>query len=190
MSVRPMATLACVLALTACSSTITTEPPKTSATQQLIVSSSEAKAIASLPAVPIPGSAYVDPSDFTGSKYELAAFKAWLLGQGTPLSDNQKTAAVIVVPFTGVDSYDLKSLLVGIPAFKIAALMSTPEIALYGKSTEIAINQIGFYAYDRATGRLVVAETSKYGLQPYSVTRALFVFTRESPKIAPDQRAP
>lgn len=136
---KPLVFLVACL-LTACTSTIGTKEPTISATQQMIVSSSEAKAIASLLAVQIPGPAYVDASEFTGSKYELAAFKAWLLPHGTALTDDPKAAVTIIVPSTGVDSYDLKSILVGIPSFKIAAVLSTPEIAIYGKSTEIAIN--------------------------------------------------
>jgi hypothetical protein len=69
----------------ACTSGVVTLPPKETATQELIVSSSEQKAVDSLKPFAAP-SAYVDSSEFTGSKYELAAFKAWLLEHGVALA--------------------------------------------------------------------------------------------------------
>lgn len=172
----------------ACTSGIVTLPPKETATQELIMSSAARKAIESLPPFATP-SAYVDGSDFTGSKFEIAAFKAWLLQHGVALA-TQKDAAVTIVPYTGVDSYNLKSLLFGVPKLKLSAFLSTPEIALYGETTEIAINQISFYAYDNKTGNAVAVETSKFGVQPYRISKFLFIFHFDRPKLAPDQRAP
>jgi hypothetical protein len=172
----------------ACTSGIVTLPPKETATQELILSSAARKAVESLPAFAAP-SAYVDGSDFTGNKYELATFKAWLLQHGVALAA-QKNAAVTIVPYTAVDSYNFKSLLLGVPRLKLSAFLSTPEIALYGKTTEIAVNQISFYAVDNKTGNAIAVETSKFGLQPYSITKLLFVLHLERPKLASDQRAP
>jgi hypothetical protein len=171
-----------------CTSNIVMLPPKETATQQLIVASAAQKAIASLPPFSA-SSAYVDGSAFTGSKYELASFNAWLLQHGVDLVE-QKRAAVTIVPYIGVDSYNLKSLLLGVPKLRLSIFLSTPEIALYGKTTEIAINQISFYAFDNHTGKAVAVETSRFGLQPYSITKLLFVLHFERPKLAPDQRAP
>ncbi|HVE21850.1 MAG TPA: hypothetical protein VNC39_07735 [Acidocella sp.] len=172
----------------ACSSGIVTLPPKETATQELIMSSAARKAVESLSPFAA-SSAYVDGSDFTGSKFEIAIFKAWLLQHGVGLAA-QKNAAVTIVPYTAVDSYNFKSLLLGVPRLKLSAFLSTPEIALYGKTTEIAINQISFYAVDNKTGNAIAVETSKFGLQPYSITKMLFVLHFERPKLASDQRAP
>ena len=185
--IRIFGTLAFLL-LGACTSSITMLPPKETATQQLIVSSSEQKAVDSL-APFTASSAYVDSSEFTGSKYELAAFKAWLLQHGVALMD-RKRAAVTIVPYSSVNSYNLKSLLFGLPKLKLSAFLSTPEIAFYGKTTEIAINRLSFYAFDNKTGKAVVEQNSKFGLQPYSVTKMLFVLQFERPKLMPAQRAP
>ncbi|HEY1857587.1 hypothetical protein [Acidocella sp.] len=71
-----------------------------------------------------------------------------------------------------------------------APLAATPEIAFYGRTTEIAITQISFYAFDNKSGKAVAAQNSKFGLQPYSVTKMLFVLHFGRPKIAPALRAP
>lgn len=175
--------------LAGCTSSIPVTPPAQTATQQLIVSASETKALATLPRLLPPRLAYVDAANFTGGKYEMAAFKAWLLAQGVPLTDTEKSAQMIVAPFAAVDSYNVKSLLLGIPALRITALLQTPEIAAYADATEIAINQIAFYAYDAKTGVNVAQATSKYGIQPYSVEHLLFFFTTEYPKLAQGARA-
>jgi hypothetical protein len=177
--------LLAALALAGCTSSIATVAPHTTASQQLIEASAEQAAVDSLPATLPSRKAYIDASSFDGSKYELAAFKLWLLEQGIALAADAKSANMVVVPYTAADGYNVKSLLVGIPAFKLAALMSTPEIALYARTTELAISQLNFYAYDEKSGALVVAAKSKFGLQTYSITRVAFFFDSETPKIDP-----
>lgn len=184
--------LAGVFGLAACTSSILTDSPKVTATQEIIVSSSEHKAVDSLPPLPAlmtDGTAYVDSAGQGIPSYELSVFRTWLLQRGVKLTDNRAKAAIIITPYIAVDSYNIKSLLIGLPALSITGYFKTPELALYGQTTEIAINQIGFYSVYSQSGALAVAEVSRYGLQPYSVTKSAFFFSAEHPKIAPDDRA-
>ena len=172
------------LTLAACNSNITANAPAITATQQLIVSSAEEKSISSLSfSLPRDKRVYVDTTEYTGSKYQLALFQTWLLNNGSNLTNNQKLSDITVQVYSSVDSYNYKSLLIGVPTIKLGPFLDTPELAAYGKNTMIAINQFAYTAYDTSTGKYIASATSKYGVQTYSITKMGFVGSRENPKL-------
>jgi len=173
-----------LLLLAGCTSSVTLVNPTVTATQQLIVSSSEAKAISSL-ANNLPKElTYLDTSNYTGSKYQLALFINWLLDNKVPITQDIKAASVIVQIYTSVDSYNSESYLIGLPAFKVGPIASTPELAAYAKDTLIAINQISYFAFDAKTGMKIAEGSSKYGVQEYSVTKLAFLASMQKPKLS------
>jgi hypothetical protein len=158
--------------------------PSITATQQLIVALSENKSIETLSNCLPKQLTYVDTTQYTGSKYQLEVFKAWLLQHGILLTNVESKADTIVEIFVSVDSFNAKNMIVGIPAIKLTMLASTPQIAFYSKSTEIAINQFNFIAYDAHTGNVVSVVHSKYGVQEYSIITYAFLGEIEKPKLA------
>lgn len=174
------------LALSSCTGSITTKPAAETASQQIIMSMAEQKAVASLPGALPPRLTFVDETYWTGARYETGALRAWLLAHGVPLTDDRKAAQVILEPISAVDSYDEKSLFFGIPALKLSG-DETPTLTLFAKNTDIAISRLSFAAYDAKTGQAIALQQSKFGVQYYHVTQALFLGVYDSPHLDPQE---
>ncbi len=175
--------------LAGCAGSIDVRPPDITATQQTIMAMAENKALNSL-AAPLPlRLSYVDQTYWTGSKYELGAFREWLIRGGVPITDDQKKADVIIEPLSAVDSFNVKGLFIGIPELKLSIEADTPAVTFFSATTDIAIAQMSILAYDAHTGAPLASADSKYGIQFYHVVKTLLTGVHDTPHLTPDQLA-
>jgi hypothetical protein len=177
------------LAISGCTGSIATPPPAVTASAQIIQSMAEGKALGSLPLALPKRLTYVDAAYFTGSRGELGSLRAWLLRQGVPLTDDQKTAEIIIEPTSGVDSFNALGTFVGIPALTFGPALGSPLVSFYSKTTDIALAQVSLAAFDAKTGQPIALESSRYGVQAYRVTQAMFLGVSDSPHLLEPQLA-
>ena len=172
-----------LLLLCSCSSSILLKNPEVTATQQLIISSAEKKAISSFTFNLPRQLSYVDSTNYTGSKYELELFKSELVRNSIPITNDRSKSIITIEVFSSVDSYNVKNMLIGIPSLPVNAFVSTPEVGFYSKNSDVAIAQINYFAFNTCTGQPIAVEYSKYGVQSYSNTKFPIIGVIESPKL-------
>jgi hypothetical protein len=159
--------LGLALALAGCSTERLSEP-KTTATEQLLVSTAIDHVVSALsPTVPPGSKAFVDPQyfettpsdDVLYAKYAIGAVRDQLLRQGVRLVDDRNRADVVIEPRSGAQSIDHATFLVGIPSFSVpvplADKLAFPEIALFKKDQQIGVANLAITAYSEKDGSLV-----------------------------------
>ena len=90
--------------------------------------------------------------------YLISSIRQQLLAHGALLQEERPKATYVVEPRSGGVGTDKYSLLVGIPATSLPALVpgvpsAIPEIALVKKSDQQGVAKIAVFAYNRTTGR-------------------------------------
>jgi hypothetical protein len=170
--------------LTACTTTATSNPPRT-ATEQMLISTAAERAASRLSLdIPTTAKIFVESANFEGtdSKYAVSAIRARLLHKGLTLVDDKKAADVILEIRSGALSTDHKTYLVGIPAFPIPIpLTSTPltfpEIAFYSSDAQKGVAKFADSSYSVKQGTLVSEDDPQYGFSHTTKKSALFFFS-------------
>lgn len=174
--------LTLLLFLSACSSDFKESLPKVSATQQILLSTAEVKAVKSILYTIGNKPTFINSEYFTGSKYELGLLSEYLQKSGTPIVNSAKDADVILTIVSSVDSINNKSRLIGIPSIPLNPELILPGIKIYSKDHYAAIAQFTITAYDIKQKKLLEFASSKYGVSFYDITSA-FWFTKDYPHI-------
>ncbi len=178
------AVLLASLMLQACTTLQTSNPTRT-ATEELLISTAADRAAHRLASqLTTSGLVFVDSSFFEGtdSKQAIGAIRNSLLSQGVPLTSERSKADTIVEIRAGALSTDRQSFLVGIPSFSLPMPLSdssitVPELALYGKNTQIGVASFSAVSYDARTGRYLDARSAQLGESHNDKISAAFVFS-------------
>jgi hypothetical protein len=168
---RPLSAGALLL-LTACATVRQTDPPQT-ATEQLLVSHAVERAVGQLnPRCPPTGTVFLDTQYYdtdNGSvlaKYTVGAVRDRLLRLGCRLTDDRKSAEVVLELRQGAQSIDQSSTLVGIPSIPIpiplSGVVSTPEIAFFKIARLDGVSKLALTGIDR-NGALVTSTGPTFG---------------------------
>lgn len=182
--------IAVLLLCTGCTASMKSSLPPVTATQQLITSIAEARAVRSLhvdlPALP----AFIETDHYTGDQYMLGLFTQAVLDAGVPLAADRDHADTIIVVLAPVGSIDAESYYLGLPPIPITPLLSIPSISAYSKTTDIGIARIRYFAFDRQSGDLIGDAVSKYGVVKYSQVKSLLFGAFDYPHLPADQTSP
>jgi hypothetical protein len=145
--------MAVVLFVTGCASSLVTNPPR-SATEQLLLSSSADRAMASVNLGIFAGrSVYLDLAYFDSydSKYAEGEIRDALFRAGALLVNSETNADVIIEARSGALAIDNDTILFGIPNMSVPIPLSVPieipEIALYKTQTQHSYAKFALLAY-------------------------------------------
>jgi len=156
-------TLTAVVALAAagCGSTRMTDTQRAGSEMRL-VSQAIDRAVIQLDFAELQGkTVFLDTQYLDGTVdkgYLISSIRQQLLAHGALLQEERPKATYVVEPRAGGVGTDKYSLLVGMPAMSLPALVpgvpsAIPEIALIKKSDQQGIAKIAVFAYNRVTGR-------------------------------------
>ena len=145
--------------------------PAQTATEQLLISTAVDRAAAKMVArFPPNNRVFVDSQylDGTDAKYAISAIRDQLAKDGAHLTDDRKSANVVVEVRSGAASIDQKSTLVGIPSFNVPVPFGGtgfkfPQIAFYDKNSEIGTSKLAMTGYDRKDGAYMFTIGPDYG---------------------------
>jgi len=175
-------TVGAALILSACSTSVQSNPSRT-ATEEMLISTAAERAAEKLDlSIPANSTIYIDNSNFEGtdSKYAVAAIKTRLLQQGMRLVDDKKTADIIIETRSGALSTDQNTFLVGVPQFSLpipfaSTPLTFPEIALYGEKTQKGVAKFAITGYDAKKRNLVAAQEPQYGFS-HNTQKTVLIF--------------
>lgn len=171
--------------LSACTSTVQTNPDR-SAVEEMLISTAAERAAARLAFdIPKESRVFVDHSfiESDGSsdyKYAIAAIRAHLLEQGAALTDDKKEADIVIETRAGALSTDQRNTLVGIPEFSLplplaSTPITTPEIALYAADEQKGTAKLAMVAYEAKDGKQIASVEPKYGFS-HNTKRTVLIF--------------
>ena len=157
--ILPLVVLCC--AATGCGSTRMTDTQRAGSEMRL-VSQAIDRAVLQLDFAELQGkTVFLDTQYLDGTVdkgYLISSIRQQLLAHGALLQEERLKATYVVEPRSGGVGTDKYSLMVGIPATSLPALMpgvpsAIPEIALVKKSDQQGVAKIAVFAYNRTTGR-------------------------------------
>jgi hypothetical protein len=158
------------LFLTGCSTANMTNPAR-SATEQLLLSTSADRAIASATLPSINGKKiYIDGTYFDSydSKYVLGAIRDAFSRAGGLLVENATNSDIIVEARSGALSIDFSESLFGVPAsgipIPLAGVVTIPELAIYKSSRQHSYAKLALLAYDTKSREHLYSSGSMLGL--------------------------
>ena len=156
--------LMATFALTACTTVVETNPPR-SAVEELLISTAADRAVTQMHFdLPQGASVFVDAGNLAGlgsdGKYVIAAIDARLLHHGLRLAADRKSAQAILALRAGALSTDQKDFLIGIPQFKVPVPLSSsaltlPQIALYEDQDQEGVAKLAAVGYDAKSGAIL-----------------------------------
>ena len=158
---RILALVVVCCAATGCGSTRMTDTQRAGSEMRL-VSQAIDRAVTQLDFTELQGkTVFLDTQYLDGTVdkgYLISSIRQQLLAHGALLQEERTKATYVVEPRSGGVGTDKYSLLVGIPATSLPALMpgvpsAIPEIALVKKSDQQGVAKIAVFAYNRTTGR-------------------------------------
>lgn len=148
-------------AATGCGSTRMTDTQRAGSEMRL-VSQAIDRAVTQLDFAELQGkTVFLDTQYLDGTVdkgYLISSIRQQLLAHGALLQEERLKATYVVEPRSGGVGTDKHTLLVGIPATSLPALVpgvpsAIPEIALVKKSDQQGIAKIAVFAYNRTSGR-------------------------------------
>ena len=154
-------TVGLVFAAAGCGSTRMTDTQRAGSEMRL-VSQAIDRAVLQLDFAELQGkTVFLDTQYLDGTVdkgYLISSIRQQLLAHGALLQEERPKATYVVEPRSGAVGTDKYSLLVGIPATSLPALVpgvpsAIPEIALVKKSDQQGVAKIAVFAYNRQTGR-------------------------------------
>ena len=157
----PLATAALALLAAGCGSTRMTDTQRAGSEMRL-VSQAIDRAVTQLDFAELQGkTVFLDTQYLDGTVdkgYLISSIRQQLLAHGALLQEERPKATYVVEPRSGGVGTDKYSLLGGIPATSLPALVpgvpsAIPEIALVKKSDQQGVAKIAVFAYNRVTGR-------------------------------------
>lgn len=180
-----------MLALGGCTTTRTTQPSQT-ATEQLLISTAVAHAVAHLDLKIAPGTkVFVNTKYFHAplySKYAVASVRNRLLHLGARLVKSSKHADMVVELRSGAQSINHNDLLFGLPKIPIpiplAGTVTTPKIALFEENQQKGIAKIGITTYGK-NGELNASTAPLYGTSHDTHWTALLAISWKTQDIMP-----
>jgi hypothetical protein len=175
-----LTSLAFMMLITGCTTTIRETLPSRTATEQLLISGAVDQAVAHLPfKIPTGTRVWLDSSNFTGydTQYAISTIKEQLLKRGGWLVADKQAADLVIEVRAGALSIDRIERLLGIPSFSIpiplAGSFKFPEIALFKKASMRGIAKFAFFIYDAKSGALYAFSGPIYGDSHYTQWRVL-----------------
>lgn len=166
------ALLMCIAAnalIAGCSSSIRVTDPPRSATEQFLVSTAAAEAVAQLAIEPLRGrSVYVDPQYFAASEqpFVIGELRSRLLLGGVQLTNSRTSAQVVMEVRSGGVGIDRADKFIGIPPVLLNSSaistadgvpLATPELSVLKNVDQRGIASVAYVAYWRETGEIIAA---------------------------------
>lgn len=192
--------VAAVFALPGCTTSRTTDPPKT-ATELYLLSVAIDHAVEPLSGEMLRGRLVFVDRTLTPDKeqdYLVGAVRAKLLVSGARVTTMRDSAEIIVEMRTPGVGIDRTEMLIGIPGIPLGSVMSaagipgtsvsTPELALVKSLTQWGTAGVAYVAYWRETGELVASSGPHIG-RSYREDWTFFGYSRTLSNI-PATRAP
>lgn len=149
--VLSLTTILLALLASGCVTTRVTNTERT-ALEMALLSQSAEKAIAAFTMPDLTGeTVFLDDTQFeaTDEQFQLSALRLALLRVGAREVPEAADATIQVRTRSGISGTDERAYLIGIPAIPIvipgAGTVSTPELALYKRSSQRGHNKIGIY---------------------------------------------
>ena len=191
-SLKGIAALIAVSALSTACTDVKESLPSRTATEQLLISSAADNAANRLKLELPPGNkAFVDVSNFEGSdaKYAASAIKESFLRQGIRLVSEKNESDTIIEIRLGALSVDQSRTVVGIPPITLPGSITLPEASVYSSTENQAVAKFSAFAYDTRTGAMVASTDPAIGLSDEQSYRAMSVFSwRSSPRYSEEER--
>lgn len=167
----PIALLAALTLLPACTSTIRTTDPARTATEQFLLSQAASLAVSQLTVEGLRGRrVFVDDQYFAASesKFVLGELRNRLFLGGVQLVPERKLAQVILEVRSGGVGIDRADYLLGLPSLVLSAgedgdntststPIATPELALLKNINQVGVASVAFIAYWADTGEVVAS---------------------------------
>lgn len=167
---------AILIALTGCSQTGLTKPPR-SASEQLLISTAADRALDQASFAYLSGKkVFVEKAFLEGvydKEYVLGSIRDYISKNGGRLVAKLEDSEIVVEPRSGALSIDASSSLIGIPEssapLPLAGSVQIPEMALYKSEKHFSIAKLAILAYDQSsrehilsTGPLIGRANIKY----------------------------
>lgn len=164
-------------ALGGCATVRVTDPDRT-ATEQMLLSEAAENAVAKLAAEPLRDRlVFIDTQfyDSTDSAFVLGELRAHLLERGVRLAETQDAAEVILEVRSGGVGIDRYNYLLGLPPIFLPAgndvggvdvntgTVITPELAIMKRIRQLGFASVGFVAYWKDSGELLVSSGPAIG---------------------------
>lgn len=160
-----LATLLCMLVLSGCGTTRSSDSLRT-ATEQLLISDAIDRAVQTVDFAPLSGqTVYLDDSkleDVVDTNYLVSTLRQHLLASGCILKNNRNDADFIVEARAGAVGTDRNDLLFGIPATNVPQILplqgmpaAIPEVPLAKRLDQRGVAKISMFAYHRESGKPV-----------------------------------
>lgn len=157
--------IALYMMLAGCAATRESYPSRT-ATEQLLISEAADDAANRLKiALPADRKCFLDTTNFEGvdARYAVSAIRQKLMEQGIALMETRADADTIIEIRAGALSIDSEGRIILLPGIPAGQLLGIPTPLSYNQWTrkvDHGIAKISAFAYDKASGHLiVVAET-------------------------------
>jgi hypothetical protein len=186
-TVRSLAGLAVVTALSACTTIRETDPERT-ATEELLISTAADRALDQVDVPVKPGTKVFlkldamkeyNARDLSDLKYAESALRNVLMKRGMILVDAADRAAavaagaeLIIEPRTGGMSINAKDWMIGIPSIPIpipgAATVSTPQLAIFQRDHQHGISKFALYGVNAADGKQLWSTKPLFGESYYT----------------------
>ena len=147
-----------VLALAGCADTVVTNPAR-SATEQLLLSTSADRAVASIDFSAFAGKkVFLDATYFDSydSKNAIGTIRDAVSSAGAFLTPTASAADILIEARSGALSIDYSQYLIGLPSsgvpIPLAGTFNIPEVALFKDQKQKSTAKFALLAYQRANG--------------------------------------
>jgi hypothetical protein len=155
--------------LSGCATVRESYPSRTATEQMLISEATEDAARQLVVAIPANRLCYLDTTNFEGvdAKYAVSAIRQQLMIKGLAVIESRERADTIIEIRAGALSIDSKGRSLSIPGLKLNGILpifNEPlSITQMSKKTDQGIAKFSAFAYDKATGRLIVVAQTVEG---------------------------
>ena len=184
LSFRVLTGLSCIALFAGCMGAPRVTNPARTAVEQLLLSTAADRAVEGADFKKLAGKkVFLDASGFeaTDKGYAIGLFSTLLGKHGAMIAMNKKNAEVIATITSGAFSIDRTNKLIGIPSFAIPIPLTgaaqIPEISFYKKISQTGVAKFAFNAYEKQTGRQLLAIGPTSGKTFYNYHKVLFFFT-------------
>ncbi len=169
------------LFLTGCMTPYVTQTER-SGVEQLLLSASADRSIAKLNADFLKGKkVFLDTSNLESvdKGYVTGSTKAKLARCGVLVTDSADGAEIIVEVYSGALATDGDDFLIGIPSMGLpvpfAGPITTPEIAIIKKVSQLGVSKLGFHGYKVVDNKLVFSTETLSGTAYFHRWQILFI---------------
>jgi hypothetical protein len=167
--------------LTGCTAFRATNP-KSSAEQELLISTAADRAADALAVQIPPGlTAWVDTGGLSrrDHSYAIAAIQDALLRRGIMLVADRASADAVILPRAGMLSTEERSTFVGIPALPLplAPGVVMPALSIFSQNKADGSAKFAASVYNAKSGKLIISTEPSFGFSHQESGTVLFAFT-------------